>query len=96
MRFENTRVFNFEGAIRGMRNPKESWDKSDSFACDGYTDAPMCSTCEANHCDQCYDGFVMGAKDLMLAQRLIRAGSEHRKFMRQIVVSVDITAPLYW
>lgn len=80
---ENTRVMNFEGAIRGMRNPLNSWDKSDS--CLGV--------------DPAYFGYLsqyIGANDLALAQKLIKAGSDHRKFLRQIFVSVDITAPLYW
>lgn len=93
MKFENTKVFNFEGALRGMRNPMNSWDKSDS---------------EWVHIDSCLvkksgvvkdtscDFFKIGKNDLNLAQRLIKAGSEHRKFLRQIFVSVDITAPLYW
>ncbi len=83
MKFEHTEVFNFVGALRGMRNPKESWDKSDS----GYVpvdNAPL------NYRE------VIGENDLALAQELIRAGNEHRKFMRQIFVCVDITAPLYW
>lgn len=80
MKFENTEVFNFKGALRGMRNPFESWDKGDS-----------------DYIEE--DGgiiFFIGENDLLLAQKLIKAGSEHRKFMRQIFVSVDITAPLYW
>lgn len=80
MKFENTEVFNFEGALRGMRNPKESWDKSDTEWLQG-TYIKACK---------------LGENDLKLAQSLINAGSEHRKFMRQIFVSVDITAPLYW
>ena len=76
MKFENTYVGNFEGAIRGMRNPLASWNKSDS-EWDG-------------------ENYIIGEKDIDLAQRLIKAGSEHRKFLRQIFVSVDITAPLYW
>ena len=90
IKFENTEVFNFEGAIRGMRNPLNSWDKSDS----GWVDF------------EDYDGggapdgngyaYVIGPNDLDLMKRLIKAGSDHRKFMRQILVSVDITAPLYW
>ena len=80
MKFENTEVFNFEGALRGMRNPLNSWDKGDS----GYIDRRF------------NDQFYIGKNDLDLAQRLIKAGSEHRKFLRQIFVSVDITAPLYW
>lgn len=81
MKFENTQVMNFEGAIRGMRNPKNSWDKSDSYH---------------NGNGILKGHFVIGEKDLKLMQTLIKAGSEHRKFMRQIFVSVDITAPLHW
>lgn len=77
MKFENTEVFNIEGALRGMRNPKESWSKADNT----YDD---------------YGELYIGENDMKLAQTLIKAGSEHRKFMRQIFVSVDITAPLYW
>lgn len=80
MKFENTEVWGFEHALRGMRNPKNSWDKSDSdwlFVEDEVK-------------------FLIGKNDMKLAQKLIRAGSEHRKFLRQIFVSVDITAPLYW
>ncbi|CDC41081.1 putative uncharacterized protein [Clostridium sp. CAG:352] len=76
MKFENTEVFNFEGALRGMRNPMNSWDKKDSY--------------------QGRYHYIIGENDLKLTQTLIKAGSEHRKFMRQIFVSVDITAPLYW
>jgi hypothetical protein len=79
MKFEYTEVWGFEHAIRGMRNPLESWDKSDSLFKSSI---------------QCFS--VLGENDLSLMQRLIKAGSEHRKFMRQIFVSVDITAPLYW
>ena len=74
---ERTSVMNLENAIRGARNPLNSWARSDSF----------------------YDeqgAYVLGANDLDLAGRLARAGSDHRKFLRQIFVSVDITAPLYW
>lgn len=77
MRFENTEVFNFEGAMRGMRNPKNSWNKNDTYI-------------------DWEDNIHIGENDMKLAQTLIKAGSEHRKFMRQIFVSVDITAPLYW
>ncbi len=84
MKFENTEVFNFDGALRGMRNPMESWDKSDSG--EEYEE----------HIGYVLNKFVIGQNDLALAQKLIKAGSEHRKFMRQIFVSVDITAPLYW
>ena len=90
MRFENTEVWGFEHAIRGMRNPMNSWDKSDSCY--------LTINEIAGH--PCDDGlqkeFMIGENDLKLMQKLIRAGSEHRKFLRQIFVSVDITAPLYW
>ena len=74
MKFEKTEVWGFEHALRGMRNPLESWEKSDSEFLLG----------------------IIGKNDLELAQRLIKAGEPHRKFLRQIFVSVDITAPLYW
>lgn len=93
IKFENTEVFNFEGAFRGMRNPKNSWDKSDSVF-----DFPSCQGCYHEGKETCsLSGCaVLGSNDLDLARRLIKAGSDHRKFLRQIFVSVDITAPLYW
>lgn len=136
MRFENAEVFNFEGAIRGMRNPKNSWDKSDSIF--GLVYLECCEdNCEVaelwaqnkfnsndikngeydegainNYVDEKSEWLIrngilrrngdvadvafIGPKDMGLMQNLIKAGSEHRKFMRQIFVSVDITAPLYW
>jgi hypothetical protein len=86
MKFENTSVFNFDGAIRGMRNPKNSWNKSDSY---------WEQTTKFEDGYRVFE-YRLGQNDLKLAQTLIKAGSEHRKFMRQIFVSVDITAPLYW
>lgn len=101
MKFENTDVWGFEHALRGMRNPMNSWDKSDSknkCVCsdDGSLQDEPCGYDAC--CHGCYfeHKFVIGENDLKLAQSLIKAGSEHRKFMRQIFVSVDITAPLYW
>lgn len=101
MRFEDTEVWGFRKALKGMRNPKNSWDKSDSLF--GYN---QCGNCSHNYlCDECskhdpndyaIEAPIIGINDMKLAQQLIRAGSEHRKFMRQIFVSVDITAPLYW
>ena len=88
MKFEHTEVWGFEHAIRGMRNPLGSWDKSDSDW--EFVEDPSV----INPNDQVK--FVMGENDLKLAQKLIKAGSEHRKFMRQILICVDITAPLYW
>lgn len=97
MKFENTEVFNFEGAFRGMRNPMESWDKSDSIFhyvvtkdTKGRMFYPDAVPAEIVDCCK------LGEKDLALAKGLIIAGSEHRKFTRQIFVCVDITAPLYW
>ena len=137
MKFENTKVFNFEGAFRGMRNPKESWDRSDSFfglidfknseadyeiahkwtkiKYPNYTQLFIDETPESNKLFYEYDQWLIkngildideyelyghaafiGPNDMKLAQTLIRAGSEHRKFLRQIFVCVDITAPIYW
>ena len=77
-------MFNFESALRGMRNPLESWDKSDSYW-------------EFNHSDMMDEMiYQIGDNDLSLALKLVKAGSDHSKFMRQIFVSIDITAPLYW
>lgn len=89
IKFENTEVFNFEGALRGMRNPLNSWDKSDSIKC--YANPNCIRICKNNKSNLC-----IGVNDLKLAQNLIKAGPDHRKFLRQIFVSVDITAPLYW
>lgn len=77
IKVENINIMNFEGAFRGMRNPMESWDKSDSIV-------------ELN------GNFLPGSKDLDLAMRLANAGSDHSKFLRQIFITMDITAPLYW
>ena len=77
LKLERTSVMNLENAIRGARNPMNSWAKSDSA----------------------YDekgNYILGENDLTLAKKLCRAGSDHRKFVRQIFVSTDITAPLYW
>lgn len=84
MKFENTEVWGFEHALRGMRNPLESWNKSDSG--DEYEEHIGWSVCK----------YTIGKNDMELAQKLIKAGEPHRKFLRQIFVSVDITAPLYW
>lgn len=143
MQFEHTQVYNFENAFRGMRNPLNSWDKSDSFfglinlecdfpdadmVVDSWIDNENISRIErgleplSENMEDCYQYYVildrycswmrdvgilrvdndladvafLGYEDLRLAQKLIKAGPEHAKFMRQIIVSVDITAPLYW
>lgn len=96
MKFEHTQVMNFDGAFRGMRNPMNSWDKSDSDwdRVIIFNDGVHSDGTPIENVDEMQ--FVIGEADLALAQRLIRSGSEHRKFMRQIFVCVDITAPLYW
>ncbi len=77
IKLERTSVMNWENAMRGARNPLNSWSRMDSYY-------------DENH------QYVLGSNDLDLAKRLCRAGSDHRKFLRQVMVSVDITAPLYW
>jgi hypothetical protein len=77
IKFENTSVYGWEAAIRGMRNPMNSWDKSDSII---------------DHIGLA----EIGENDLNLMKQLIKAGTDHSKFMRMITVAVDITAPLYW
>ena len=136
MKFENTEVWGFEHAFRGMRNPKDSWDKSDSifsisnldyyegdmdvankwvaathpelnwpeeFTNEGYElseeyDKQLLKngTLKINVADNVGSFALIGPNDMKLAQTLIKGGSEHRKFLRQICVSVDITAPLYF
>lgn len=94
IKFENTEVVGWEHAIRGMRNPKNSWEKSDScFDCM----TCLCMDCIDNDKDTCgHKALYIGNNDLKLMTRLRNAGTDHRKFMRMIVVYVDITAPLYW
>lgn len=82
-------VWGFQHAIRGMRNPMNSWDKSDSIKCYANRNCP--GICKNNSC-----GLCVGDADADLMHRLFKGGTEHRKFMRQIMVSMDITAPLYW
>ena len=135
MKFEKTWVGNFEGAFRGMRNPKNSWDKSDSYfgLMNLDYDDSIVNTISGDWVYKCHSelkypkeynekGFELtelyaeklikngvlklnnnmaevafiGPNDMKLAQTLIKAGPEHRKFLRQIFVSVDITAPIYW
>ena len=76
IKVDRIEVFNFEGAFRGLRNPLDSWAKSDSYTKDGV--------------------FVLGENDKKLAQKMLSGGTCESKFMRQIFVSVDITAPFYW
>ena len=90
IKIEKTSVFNWENAIRGMRNAMNSWDKSDS----GWTKDFSNETHYPVSVNGEY-GFFIGENDRALMKKLVRAGSDHRKFMRQIFVSIDITAPLY-
>ena len=101
LKIENTEVMGLEAAIRGMRNPLNSWEKSDCGRCLTYGPA---------HCSDCtYDNsgcnasetdldthYIVGPNDYNLMTRLRNAGTDHRKFMRMITVYLDITAPLYW
>lgn len=132
MTFDNCKVFNFEGALRGMRNPKNSWNLSDSQfgfqrdeEADDYIEDVATAWAEDNGYDwdsteysKAYEiamkwlsenGILntdvnediseyayIGPKDMRLARSLILGGSEHRKFLRQIFVTIDITAPFYW
>lgn len=134
MKFQNVKVYNFEGALRGMRNPKNSWHLSDSFfglvdmetteedyivaekwVQKDYPAYPMEENPEAERLYEVTDDWLLangvlerdeynsiancafiGPNDMHLAQTLIKSGPEHRKFLRQIMVCVDITAPLYW
>lgn len=97
IKLENTEVEGWKAAIRGMRNPMNSWDKSDSVFYDSYYEClyDINDTewnCVPDHCETEY----IGDTDLDLMKRLVKAGSDHSKFMRMINVTVDITAPLYW
>ena len=88
LKIENDQVMGWEHAVRGMRNPMNSWDKSDSE--EGLGD-------EYGDCRFCNIGkFFVGINDLELMKKLCRSGTDHRKFMRMITVYLDITAPLYW
>lgn len=105
MEFKNTEVWGFKHAIHGMRNPMDSWNKSDSGNCYGEQHI-NCSDCCLN--DKCShrpmdnnipyynSSYVIGKNDMKLAQSLLKGGNEHSKFMRMIHVSVDVDMPRYW
>lgn len=97
MRFEYTGVYNFKNALRGMRNAKNSWSRIDSVFHHGFEYNPNLES-EKNFIEynNGEDYICIGPNDLELAKSLIKSGPAHRKFMRQIFVSVDITAPLFW
>ena len=88
LKVENVEVLGWEHAIRGMRNPKNSWAKSDS--------GPKCPYGKEKCCGECQQNFCIGPNDKQLMMALRNAGTDHRKFMRMITVYLDITAPLYW
>lgn len=88
LKVENVEVLGWEHAIRGMRNPKNSWAKSDS--------GPECPYWKEKCCGECQQNFCIGPNDKQLMMALRNAGTDHRKFMRMITVYLDITAPLYW
>ena len=119
MNIQNEKVFNFEGALRGMRNPMNSWERSDSIfgvipkhkyetLATGFINATYAkqeievpelfaekAIVNGYFSGDFYEYALIGPNDMNLAKKLIKAGTEHRKFLRQIMVSVDITAPLY-
>ena len=91
LKIEHTEVVGWSAAIRGMRNPKNSWEKSDSQTCTN------CNGCLPDQeCERYKNGTFIGPNDLDLMTRLRNAGTDHRKFMRMITVYFDITAPLYF
>lgn len=89
LKLEHTEVFGWEATIRGMRNPMNSWNKSDSGW--GFVPSQTCPACDRYEC-----GYIIGENDLKLMKSLSKAGNDHAKFLRMINVTVDITAPLYW
>lgn len=99
IKIENVEVMGWEAAIRGMRNPMNSWEKSDSGTC-GYPHHIGCTNCPdhkiCNHPFRNDGVFKLGKADYELVMKLVKAGTDHRKFMRMITVYADITAPLYW
>lgn len=102
LKTENFQTYGWESAVRGMRNPMNSWEKSDTRYCAHYHNNGKleCSVCEDGHydaeCSKAYCGVMLGSNDLNLMKRLRKGGPDDRKYLRQIFVSVDVTAPLYW
>ena len=94
IKIENVEVMGWKAAIRGLRNPMDSWVKSDSCFC-GASECFDNDECDSE-CAGYGQGFYVGEADLDLMNRLCNAGTDHRKFMRMITVYLDITAPLYW
>lgn len=101
LKLEHYEVMGWEYAIRGMRNPMNSWEKSDSAPCATSIHSPHCMDCpQLNFCEATEgdldNTWIIGPNDHKLMMKLRNAGTDHRKFMRMITVYVDITAPLYW
>lgn len=108
LKIEKTEVVGWEAAIRGMRNPMNSWEQSDSNyrpilckRCDNCMSYQLeqwddCEQCEVEQQTNAHNGFMIGPNDHGLMEKLRAAGTDHRKFMRMIIVYLDITAPLYW
>lgn len=106
IKIERTETSGWETAIRGMRNPMNSWDKSDSLYCDGHCDSQGCYNCRyyrdggecvhPAHYPEDRAGYIIGENDLGLMKKLAAAGNDHGKFLRMILVTTDLTAPLYW
>lgn len=102
IKIEHIYTCNWEAAIRGMRNPLNSWDKSDSGpGCYPDNFGPFSRRCcecsfRPDYCGMSNDHYILGPNDLKLAKQLATAGSDHGKFLRQIIFSCDITAPMYW
>lgn len=98
IKIERTDTYGWEAAVRGMRNPKNSWAKSDSHYCwEPQYPGGGCFGCELSSDHNCRaDKFIIGENDLSLMKALATAGNDHGKFLRMITVTVDLTAPLYW
>lgn len=108
LKIEETEVVGWKAAIRGMRNPMNSWKQSDSDyrpilceRCDNCMSYQLekwddCEQCEVEQQTKAHDGFMIGPNDHGLMKKLCAAGTDHRKFMRMLIVYLDITAPLYW
>ena len=97
IKIENVEVIGWEHAIRGMRNPMNSWEKSDSGLICSQNKNNICDiNCTVDNYCKPLDKYLVGPNDHSLMQRLAKAGTDHRKFMRMMPVYVRITAPLYW
>lgn len=97
IKIENVEVTGWEAAIRGMRNPMNSWNKSDSGICKGGDDGIGCEKCATYDCEHTYDhSWQLGKADHELMMKLAAGGPVHAKYRRMITVYLDITAPLYW